>query len=302
MTMPRRITPGDTWMVTRRTAQRMFLLRPEKTVNAIFEYCLAEAAARHGIVPIAWTVMSNHYHAIVHDPKGTLPAFLEQLHKMVAKCLNAHHGRWENFWSTEETCCTRLVTRDDILDKVVYVLTNPVTARLVDSAAQWPGATSWSIMGRKPVTRRRPHVFFKKEGSKMPEEVALRAAVPPMLKGAAASRWVSRVRDAVAARESELADERRKKNLSLVGRKNVLATNPLSAPKTSTRRVPRSAGRRGREGNTPGSPSAPPAWARPRAVGNNRRRSSQAHALTRGTKITNSSKPALQGAAHGRDE
>ena len=233
--MPRRITPGDTWMVTRRTAQRMFLLRPEKTVNAIFEYCLAEAAARHGIVPIAWTVMSNHYHAIVHDPKGTLPAFLEQLHKMVAKCLNAHHGRWENFWSTEETCCTRLVTRDDILDKVVYVLTNPVTARLVDSAAQWPGATSWSIMGRKPVTRRRPHVFFKKEGSKMPEEVALRAAVPPMLKGAAASRWVSRVRDAVAARESELADERRKKNLSLVGRKNVLATNPLSAPKTKTR-------------------------------------------------------------------
>ena len=233
--MPRRITPGDTWMITRRTTQRMFLLRPERTVNAIFEYCLAEAAARHGVVPIAWTVMSNHYHAIVHDPNGTLPAFLEQLHKMVAKCLNAHLGRWENFWSTEETCCTRLVTTDDILDKVVYVLTNPVTAGLVASAAQWPGATSWSLMGAKVTTRRRPHAFFKKDGRKMPEEVKLRAVVPPMLKGSAASQWVHRVREAVAAREAELAEQRRKKNLPLVGRKNVLATNPFSAPSTETR-------------------------------------------------------------------
>ncbi len=233
--MPRRITPGETWMITRRIAQRMFLLRPEKTINAIFEYCLAEAAARYEIVPIAWTVMSNHYHAVVHDPKGRLPAFLEQLHKMVAKCLNAHHGRWENVWSTEETCCTRLVTSDDVIDKVVYVLTNPVSAGLVDSAAQWPGATSWSLMGRDAVTRIRPHVFFKKGGTKMPEKVELRASVPPGLKGAAATNWVKRVRSAVAAREKELALERRKKGLKVVGRKNVLATKPFSAPSTKTR-------------------------------------------------------------------
>ena len=233
--MPRRIAPGDTWMITRRIAQRMFLLRPEKTINAIFEYCLAEAAARHGIVPIAWTVMSNHYHAIVHDPEGRLPAFLEQLHKMVAKCLNAHHGRWENVWSTEETCCTRLVTPDDVIDKVVYVLTNPVTAGLVDKAAQWPGATSFSLMGRDAITCQRPTVFFKKEGSKMPEVVKLRAAVPPGLKGAAASAWVKKVREAVAAREVELAERRRKKGLTVVGRKNVLATNPFAAPRTKTR-------------------------------------------------------------------
>ena len=233
--MPRRIAPGDTWMITRRIAQRMFLLRPEKTINEIFEYCLAEAAARHGIVPIAWTVMSNHYHAIVHDPEGKLPAFLEQLHKMVAKCLNAHYGRWENVWSTEETCCIRLVTPDDVIDKVVYVLTNPVAAGLVDKAVQWPGATSFSLMGRDAVTCQRPKVFFKKERSKMPEAVELRASVPPGLKGAAASVWVKKVRVAVAAREVELGEERRKKGLPLLGRKNVLATNPFGAPRTKTR-------------------------------------------------------------------
>jgi REP element-mobilizing transposase RayT len=222
-------------MITRRIAQRMFLLRPEKTVNAIFEYCLAEAAMRYGVVPIAWTVMSNHYHAIVHDPLGKLPAFLEQLHKMVAKCLNAHHGRWENVWSTEETCCTRLVTPDDVIDKVVYVLTNPVAAHLVDNAAQWPGATSWPLMGRGAVTRHRPEVFFKKKRSKMPETVELRASVPPSLEGPAAVNWMNRVRRRVAAREAELAKKRRREGIPLLGLKNVLATKPIGAPRTETR-------------------------------------------------------------------
>ena len=154
---------------------------------------------------------------------------------MVAKCLNAHHGRWENVWSTEETCCTRLVTAADVLEKVVYVLTNPVAAGLVDSAAQWPGATSWSLMGRGAVTRGRPQMFFKKEGSKMPEKVELRAAVPPGLSGAAAADWVKRVRRAVAEKEGELALERRKNGIKLVGRKNVLATKPFSAPPKTTR-------------------------------------------------------------------
>ena len=81
VTQPRQIIPGETYLITRRCTRREYLLRPDDETNAVFDYCLAEAAARYGIGLIAWTAMSNHYHAVVHDPKGCLPAFLEQFHK-----------------------------------------------------------------------------------------------------------------------------------------------------------------------------------------------------------------------------
>ena len=59
MTAPRRILPGRTYMVTRRTTQRLFLLRPDEDLLRIFAYCLAEAATRYDMQLIAWCVMSN---------------------------------------------------------------------------------------------------------------------------------------------------------------------------------------------------------------------------------------------------
>jgi len=60
MTAPRRILPGKVAMLTRRSTQRQYLLRPDELTNEIFEYCLAEAAKRFDIGLIAWLAMSNH--------------------------------------------------------------------------------------------------------------------------------------------------------------------------------------------------------------------------------------------------
>src|SRR5687767_10471489 len=110
MTAPRQILPGRFYLVSRRCTQRMFLLRPDEKTNEIFQYCLAEAATRFDIGLIAWVTMSNHYHAVLYDPHGRLPAFLEHAHKMIARCMNARWNRWENLWSTEQTCVTYLPT------------------------------------------------------------------------------------------------------------------------------------------------------------------------------------------------
>ena len=59
MTAPRQILAGATYLVTRRCAQRQFLLRPSKTVNEVFLYVLAVAAARFGILVHAYCVLSN---------------------------------------------------------------------------------------------------------------------------------------------------------------------------------------------------------------------------------------------------
>ncbi len=90
-------------MISRRCAQRQFLLRPSERTDQAFLYCFALAARRCGIDVYWLMVMSNHYHAGIHDRHGRYPEFLRYFHSLVARCLNCHHVRWENFWSTEQT-------------------------------------------------------------------------------------------------------------------------------------------------------------------------------------------------------
>lgn len=232
MSLPRRILPGSFHLITRRVAQRMFLLRPSKIINDIFEYCLAEAAGRFDIRVIAFSVMSNHYHGVFYDPHAKLPRFIERLHKMVAKAVLGHHNRWENLWSSEETCVTRLVTLEDVFDKALYVVMNPVAAHLVDRAANWPGASSWHSMGREAgKVAKRPAVYFSKNGV-MPDKVRLVIAAPPGLKGETDAEWFRRLRREVQRREEIASRKRQAERITLVGRKAVLATSPFAAPRT----------------------------------------------------------------------
>jgi putative transposase len=230
VTQPRQILPGQTYLITRRCSRREYLLRPDADTNAVFEYCLAEAAAKHGIGLIAWTAMSNHYHAVVHDPKGCLPAFLERFHKLVAKAMNARWGRWENFWSSEETCVTRLVTNNDIFEKVLYVLCNPVAADLVDRLHDWPGASSLGYRSGKERRLRRPKFFFREDGV-MPEEVTLEATLPSRItKNESTASWWDRLRKALSAREQTLRDVRVKAKRRVFGRKAIMRVQRTDAP------------------------------------------------------------------------
>lgn len=237
MSAPREILPGRTYLVTRRCTQRQFLLRPDEKTNAIFAYCLAEAAQRYRIDVVAWLAMSNHYHAVVHDPEGRLPAFLEQFHKMLAKALNARWGRWENLWSTEETCVTYLPTPQDVFDKVVYVLANPAADDLVDRLSDWPGCSSLERLGASSKVLDRPKSYFRPTGSAMPERVELRAVLPPAVAAQESDAgWAARVREAVAEKERSLRSERLRQGRRVIGRKAVLRASQLASPSTSAPR------------------------------------------------------------------
>ncbi len=142
MTAPRPIYPDQYSFVSRRCTQRQFLLRPDETTAMIFMYCLAEAAERFGIGVVGVLVMSNHYHAVFHDPHACLPAFLAHFHKMVAKVMNRRWNRQENFWASEQTSIVRCEHPEDQLNKLIYTLTNPVKDHLVAKATDWPGASS----------------------------------------------------------------------------------------------------------------------------------------------------------------
>ena len=106
-------------------------MRPDDQTTRAFLYCLAVSARRSQVQVIFFLAMSNHYHAGIFDPEGRLPAFLEHFHKLFARHQNALRGRWENFWSSEQTSVVELLEAEDVLNEMVYTLANPVKAALV---------------------------------------------------------------------------------------------------------------------------------------------------------------------------
>jgi REP element-mobilizing transposase RayT len=108
-------------------------------VNRLFCYVLAVAAERYGLLVHAFCVLSNHYHLVVTDPRARLPEFQRYLDGLVARATNCCLGRWESFWDPDSYSAVRLESATDVLDKIVYVLANPVAAGLVRHGSEWPG-------------------------------------------------------------------------------------------------------------------------------------------------------------------
>jgi len=223
MSIPREVLPGRTYMITRRCTQRQFLMRPDDRTNNAFIYCLAVAAKRCGIRILFTAAMSNHHHTGIEDPSGNYPAFLEYFHKLFAKCQNSLRGRWENFWSSEQTSVVRLVDPADVIEKMVYVLTNPVKDGLVEKAHHWPGASSLdALIHGKPLTASRPRHFFREDGS-MPETVTLQIDRPAGLKELSEDEFTAMVEGRIRAVEEAAAFERARTGVRVLGRRAVLS-------------------------------------------------------------------------------
>ncbi len=179
MTAPRQVLPGTTYLVTRRCAQRKFLLRPSAETNRIFLYVLAVAARRFAVQVHAFCVLSNHFHLVATDPHARLPAFEQYLDSLVARAVNASLGRWESFWAPSSYSAVTLVSPDDTVAKIAYVLANPVAAALVQRGRDWPGLwTAPEEIGAVTLTARRPTTFFRTTGH-LPDVADLPLVAPP---------------------------------------------------------------------------------------------------------------------------
>lgn len=219
MTMPRPVFPGRYLFITRRCTQRMFLLRPDDATNNAFTYLLAEAAQRFGLIIILSQMMSNHHHTVLYDPEGRYVEFMEHFHKFVAKTQNALRGHWENLWSTEEPSAIELVTREDLLDKLVYVATNPVKDGLVEKVHHWPGPNFVAaLLSGSTMRAQRPWHFFREDGP-MPAEVELRLQLPDSFERKA--EFLADLQRRIAEFEDACARDRRANGQRILGRRNV---------------------------------------------------------------------------------
>jgi putative transposase len=217
-------------MITRRCTQRQFLLRPDPATNNAFAYCLAVAAQRTGVSILFTAAQSNHHHTGIFDPLGKYPDFIEHFHKLLAKSMNALRGRWENFWSSEQTSVVRLVDAGDVLDKMVYALANPVKDSLVAKVAEWPGVNAFeSIVNGGNITAVRPDFFFREDGP-MPASVTLAFVRPPEFAKMAADEFAGMLRARVEAVEADAETRRRETGVRVLGRQGVLDQDWRGSP------------------------------------------------------------------------
>jgi len=225
MTLPRRIVPGTTYLITRRCADRRMHLLPSPLMNRIYAYALARAQLKHGAAVHTFGAMGNHSHEVVTDVRGVLPDFLRDFHREVALAGKAIYGIPENFWSAEKPSVVELHGAIAQNEKAVYVMLNPVRAGLVARTTLWPGAIS--LPETRRVVAQRPSVWFSDLNE---DTLTLELTPPPTWKGDADS-WHAWLADELKRREDEIGRERRAAGLPFLGAAKVLAQKPFDRPR-----------------------------------------------------------------------
>jgi putative transposase len=180
MSYPRNILPGKTYLLTRRTVCRYFLLRPDDEMNELIEYSLAISARLYDLDVHAYCAMSTHMHVVLTDVHGRLPLFLAYFHRMVAMGAKIYRCWDGSVWDSEPASAVELLTRDAIVEKIAYVLANPVAAGAVLNPEDWPGAkTSVADIGQTVLKTKRPNVWL--DPTLWPEMVEMPITLPTPL-------------------------------------------------------------------------------------------------------------------------
>lgn len=227
MTMPRQILPGSTYLITRRCTQGETWLKPSAMVNEIFLYCLAVAAERFDVSIHCVCVMANHYHVVVTDNAGRVPEFMAYVHKYVAKCINAAHGRTENLWAGHcQPSLVRLVSMDDILSKMLYAMNNPVAAGLVAKGGDWPGLrTRPADLLSKANRISRPEHYFSGKG-RMPVAAELIYTIPCQFSGSPPESFVALLESNLSELEEDKRKSRLEEDRGVLGTARIVAQPP----------------------------------------------------------------------------
>jgi putative transposase len=189
-----------------------------------------------GIIIHAVSIESNHYHMVITDLEGKLSEFIQELNRSAARCLLAYYRqrfpelRIDAIWSAAHSfSAPLLLTRNAILDKLVYTFTNPVKDGLVRDYRKWPGFnTRPSDWARGERTVARPDFYFKNT----PKVLTYRVERPAQLDGDL-DTVIASVETQILDRQRQAATDLAAQGRSVLGVKAVLATDPRDAPNTS---------------------------------------------------------------------
>ena len=163
----REIIPGALYLITRKTNDDLFYLRPGEGIEEVLLYLLLLKAKRYRLKIHGFIVMSNHVHLVVSDPIGQLPAFAREFFSESSKAVQDVLGIKCQIWASKRYAATELLDHDAAQRAIAYCHTNPTEAGLT-LPQDWPGLSSAHHPFGERLEAQRPEGYF---GSYRPEIV-----------------------------------------------------------------------------------------------------------------------------------
>lgn len=115
-------------------------------MDAILLSALALAQTLHPVTIVAYCFMSNHVHLIlVVDNPEDVCDFMERFKTESAHAINRLLGRRQRPVWCKGYDSPIILTAESTLEKLAYLFTNPVAARLVNSIDEYPGLNNWRM-------------------------------------------------------------------------------------------------------------------------------------------------------------
>jgi len=98
---------------------------------------MSDVCKRYNWVCHAYCLMDNHYHLLVETPDANLSKGMRQLNGMYTQIFNRAHHRVGHVFQGRYKAI--LIDKDSyLLELSRYIVLNPVRARMVGSAEEWP--------------------------------------------------------------------------------------------------------------------------------------------------------------------
>ena len=143
--LARVILPGLPYLVTQRGVggRRVFFSEAD---YRCYRDMLAGKAREAGVLVLAWCLMPNHVHLILspEDEVGLRRA-LAGAHRRYAGLIRARRNRPGTFWQGRYAAVA--MDEDHLKAAYRYVVRNPVRARLVNHARDWPWSSARALLG-----------------------------------------------------------------------------------------------------------------------------------------------------------
>ncbi len=148
MTRPLRIEfAGALYHVTSRGNQREAIYLDESD-KLLFLEVLGEVCERFNWQLHAYCLMTNHYHLLVETPDGNLSNGMRQLNGVYTQRFNRKQGRVGHVFQGRFKGI--LVEKESYLLALArYIVLNPVRARMVDRAEDWPWSSYRATAGQE---------------------------------------------------------------------------------------------------------------------------------------------------------
>jgi hypothetical protein len=111
----------------------------------------AVALDEFGAECFAYSLMGNHFHQVLHTPRGNISQVMHHVDRLYAQYVNWRHRTTGRLFEAPYTA----ILVDDtcyLRNAIAYVLRNPVAAGLVCDAGDWPWSSYNAISGKASPT------------------------------------------------------------------------------------------------------------------------------------------------------